>query len=108
MADTILLALAEWSIRATVLAGAVGLLLWVARITNAHIKLAAWTIVLVVALLMPLAAPPLATPWMPHVSVSVPRFLKQTANRNPQPQPVFNLPAVPHFNGTARRTFSLH
>ena len=39
MAETILLALAEWSIRATVLAGAVGALLWAARIKNAHIKL---------------------------------------------------------------------
>src|ERR1700693_106779 len=103
MAETILLALAEWSIRATALAGAVGALLWATRIKNAHVKLAAWTIVLVAALLMPLAA--LLTP---HLSISVPRFLEQTANRRPQPQPVLDLPAVPHFNASPRKTFSPH
>ena len=41
MAETILFALAEWSIRATILAGVVGALLWAVRIKNAHIKLAA-------------------------------------------------------------------
>jgi GWxTD domain-containing protein len=103
MAETILLALAEWSIRATVLAGVVGGLLWAARIKNAHTKLAAWTIVLVAALLMPLAAP-----LTPHLSISVPRFLEQTANGRPQPEPVLDLPAVPHFNASPRKTFSPH
>jgi GWxTD domain-containing protein len=101
MAETILFALAEWSIRATVLAGVVGALLWATRIKNAHIKLAAWTIVLVTALLMPLAAP-----VTPHISISVPRFLEQTTKRRPQPHAVFDLPAVPHFNASARKTFS--
>jgi GWxTD domain-containing protein len=103
MAETILFELAEWSIRATVLAGALGALLWATRIKNAHIKLTAWTIVLVAVLLMPLAAP-----LTPHLSISVPRFLEHTANRKPQPQPVLDLPAVPHFNARVRKTFSPH
>jgi GWxTD domain-containing protein len=102
MSEAILLALAEWSIRATILAGAVGALLWAARIKDAQIKLTAWTIVLVGALLMPLAAP-----LTPRLSISVPRFLAPANNGKPQPQPAFELPLVPHSNASARKTYSL-
>lgn len=70
MAETILLALAEWAIRATVLAAAVALLLWVARIKDAHVKLTAWTVVLVAVLSMPLVLP-----VTPQITISVPRFM---------------------------------
>lgn len=103
MTEAILFGLAEWSVRATVLAGAVGVLLWAARIRNAHAKLAAWTIVLLAALLMPFAAQ-----LTPRLSISVPRFFEPTANSKPHPQPVFDPPAVPHFNAGPRKTFSLH
>ncbi len=103
MAETILLALAEWSIRATVLAGAAGALLWAARIKDAHIKLAAWTIVLAAVLLMPLAAP-----VTPRLSISVPRFMAQSRDGKPQLQTAFQLPAVPRFNAAPRKTFSPH
>jgi GWxTD domain-containing protein len=101
MAETILLALAEWSIRATVLAAAVGALLWAARIKDAHIKLTAWTIVLMATLLMPLAAP-----LTPRLSISVPRFMAQTRDGRPQAQPAFELPAIPRFSAAPRKTFS--
>jgi GWxTD domain-containing protein len=104
MAETILLALAEWSIRATVLAGAVGALLWATRIKDAHMKLTAWTVVLVAVLLMPLAAP-----VTPRLSISVPRFMSQAGNRKPQPPPAFNFPAVrPDFNALHQKTSSPH
>src|SRR5271167_4958649 len=89
MPETILFALMEWSIRAAVLAGAVGALLWVARIRDAHVKLNAWTIVLVAALLMPLAAT-----VTPRFSISVPRFMQQARGPRTQPQPTFKLPLV--------------
>jgi len=101
MSETILMALAEWSIRAIILAGAVGALLWAARIKDAQIKLTAWTIVLVAALLMPFAAP-----LTPRLSISVPRFLAQANNGKPQPQSAFELPLVPHSNTSARKTYS--
>ncbi|HEV8037470.1 MAG TPA: GWxTD domain-containing protein [Bryobacteraceae bacterium] len=100
MSETILLALAEWSIRTTILAGAVGALLWAARIKNAQIKLTAWTIVLAAALLMPLAAP-----LAPRLSIPVPRFFAQEDSRKPQTQPAFELPAVPHSNASARKSY---
>jgi GWxTD domain-containing protein len=101
MAETILLALAEWSIRAAVLAGAAGALLWAARIKDAHIKLTAWTIVLIATLLMPLAAP-----LTPRLSISVPRFMAQTRDGKPQPQPAFALPVLSGSSAEPRKTFS--
>ncbi len=101
MAETILLALAEWSIRAAVLAGAVGALLWAARIKDAHIKLTAWTIVLIATLLMPFVAP-----LMPGISISVPRFLAQSRDVKPQAQPAFEIPPVHRLNTAPRKTLS--
>ena len=72
MGETVLIALAEWAIRAAVLAGAVGALLWAARIKDAHVRLTAWTIVLAAALLMPVAAPVL-----PRLPVPMPAFLSR-------------------------------
>jgi len=100
MSETILLALLEWSIRTTILAGAVGVLLWAARVKNAQVRLTAWTIVLVTALLMPFAAP-----LAPRLSIPVPRFFAQKDNRKPQTHPAFDLPSVPHSNAGARKPY---
>src|SRR5450432_3249628 len=103
MAETVLLALADWSIRATVLAGVVGALLWAIHIKDAQVKLTAWTVVLVAALLMPLAAPVL-----PHVLISVPRFITNRSNLPPQAQLAFNLPVPPRdFAAVPRETTRL-
>jgi len=103
MAETILLALAEWSIRATVLAGVAGVLLWAARIKDTHIKLTAWTIVLAATLLMPLAAP-----LTPRISISVPRFMAQPRDGKTPAQTAFQIPAVPRLKAAPREPFSPH
>ena len=103
MAETLLFALAEWSIRAAVLAGAVGLLLWVARIKDAHVKLNAWTIVLIAALLMPVAAT-----VTPRLSITLPKFMTRSDNPKPQPQPAFLFPTAPRFKASPRKPISLH
>jgi GWxTD domain-containing protein len=101
MAETILVALTEWSIRAAVLAGTVGALLWVARIKDAHLKLTAWTIVLIATLLMPLAAP-----LTPRLSISVPRFMAQARDGNAPLQPTFEIPVAPRFKAAPRKSFT--
>jgi GWxTD domain-containing protein len=103
MSEAILLALAEWSIRATVLAGAVGALLWAARIKDAHMKLSAWTIVLVAILLMPLAAP-----LTPRLSISVPRFISKAEKPSSQSLRPFQLPVVSRGNVSPQKAFSPH
>ena len=101
MAEAILLALAEWSIRATVLAAAAGALLWAARIKDAHVKLSAWTIVLVAILLMPLAAP-----ITPRLSISVPAFISRTEKSSSQSPRPLQLPVVSRANVSPRKVFS--
>jgi GWxTD domain-containing protein len=101
MSEAILLALAEWSIRATVLAGAVGALLWAARIKDAHMKLSAWTIVLVAILLMPLAAP-----VTPRLSISVPRFISKAEKPSSQSLRPFQLPVVSRGNVSPQKALS--
>ena len=62
MAEALLIGLVEWAIRAAVLAGVVGVVLWALRVTSPHVRLTAWTLVLTGAMLMPLASqvmPPL-------------------------------------------------
>ena len=101
MSEAILLALVEWSIRATLLAGAVGALLWVARIKDAHLKLSAWTIVLVAILLMPLAAP-----VTPRLSISLPAFISEAEKPiAPSPRPL-QLPVVSRGTMSPQRAFS--
>ncbi len=68
MPETILIGLAEWALRATALAGLVGLLLLALRIKDVSLRLAAWTAVLAGALLIPLAAV-----VMPQLLISVPK-----------------------------------
>src|SRR5882724_7798232 len=87
MAETLLFGLADWSIRAAVLAGAAGTLLWIARVKDAQVKLTAWTVVLGAVLLMPLASPVL-----PRVPIPVPTFLSRDTGRGQQSQSRFNLP----------------
>jgi len=103
MSEAILLALAEWTIRATVLAGAVGVLLWVARIKDAQVKLSAWTIVLVAILLMPLAAP--VTPRLP---ISVPAFISKSEKPSAQAPRRLPLPVLARANASPQKAFSLH
>jgi len=82
MSETILWALAEWSIRSAALIAAVALALWMFRFKDAHARLTAWTVVLVAVLLLPLASL-----WIPHIPVSVPRFFArhQTSSLAAQP-----------------------
>jgi GWxTD domain-containing protein len=99
MAETILLAIAEWSIRATALAAVVGLLLWIFRIKDANIGLTAWTVVLVAVLLMPVAAP-----VMPHISIVVPQFFGHHVSQPPLAP--FAIPSgshVPRFEMSQRQ-----
>jgi len=103
MAETVLYALLEWSIRAAVLAGVVGALLAAARIKNAHTKLSAWTIVLAASLLIPFAAP-----LTPRVSISVPRFFAQATKPKPEPQPAFQLPPLRRDSIATPRNTPLH
>jgi len=63
--EAILWLLAQWAIRATALAAAAGAVLWILKIKDASVQLAAWTAVLVGILLIPLAgfvAPPIPIP----------------------------------------------
>jgi len=53
--------LAEWAVRAALLAGVTAALLWLFRIRNVHIRLTVWTTVLAAILLMP-AAPSIRVP----------------------------------------------
>ena len=97
MAETILLAIAEWSIRTMALAAVVGLLLWMLRIKDANVRLTAWTVVLAASLIMPIAAP-----VMPHISIAVPRFF---GHQDRQPLPQLALPPRPittHFDAPPR------
>ena len=103
MAETVLYALLEWSIRTAVLAGVVGALLAAARIKNAHTKLSAWTIVLAASLLIPFAAP-----LTPRVSISVPRFFAQATKPKPEPQPAFQLPPLRRDSIATPRNTPLH
>ncbi len=104
MAETLLLALAEWSIRAAGLAGAAGALLWVARVKDAQVKLTAWTVVLGAVLLMPLALP-----VAPQISISMPRFLSRASHPTPQPQPAFDFSLIrPNFSAAPQNTSSIH
>jgi GWxTD domain-containing protein len=70
--ESILAGLAEWSIRAALLAAVAFALLSVFRIKNAHLRISMWTIVLVTALLMPIAAA-----FLPHISITVPALLSR-------------------------------
>src|SRR5579871_296964 len=103
MAEDILLALAEWSIRAAVLAGAAGALLWAARIKDAQIKLTAWTIVLVAILLMPLAAP-----LTPRLSIAVPTFFSHTRQASNEPSRPLHLPVIARGTGNPQKAFTPH
>jgi GWxTD domain-containing protein len=101
MLEAILYALAEWSIRAAVLAGTVGALLWAARIKDAHVKLSAWTIVLVAILLMPLAAP-----VTPRLTISLPAFISKAEKPRLESQQKFHLPVLVHANANPQKAFA--
>ena len=102
MTETVLLAIAEWSVRATALAALVGLLLWILRIKDASVRLTAWTVVLVAVLLMPLAAP-----LMPHISIAVPRFFGHQVSQPPLAQLGWPRSAPPtHFDVPAQQRYS--
>lgn len=101
MAEAILLALAEWSIRATLLAGAVGALLWAARVKDAQLKLSAWTIVLAAILLIPLAAP-----VTPRLSITVPAFFSHAEKSETEPARTFALPVVAGSNAHPAKAFT--
>ena len=77
-AESILIALGEWTLRATLLAALAGALLSVSRVRNAHLQLSMWTTVLVAALLMPAAAI-----FLPHISIPVPQILSRPRNPGP-------------------------
>jgi len=66
--EAILLLLTEWAIRAIALAAIAGALLWILRVKDASVRLAAWTAVLVGALLIPPAGfvGPVVTFSVPH------------------------------------------
>ena len=66
--EAILLLLTEWAIRAIALAAIAGALLWILRVKDASVRLAAWTAVLVGALLIPPAGfvGPVVSFSMPH------------------------------------------
>src|SRR5438045_870398 len=68
--------LAESSLRAAALAGAVGLLLWAFRVRDVSTRLAAWTVVIAGSLLMPVF-----TPLLPGTEVPIPKW----AIEKPQP-----------------------
>ncbi|HYP08822.1 MAG TPA: M56 family metallopeptidase, partial [Bryobacteraceae bacterium] len=55
MINAIAWALAEWSVRAALLAGVAGVLLWLCRVRDVHVRLTVWTGVLACAMLMPVA-----------------------------------------------------
>jgi GWxTD domain-containing protein len=103
MSEAILYPLAEWTIRATILAGAAGTLLWAARIKDAQVKLSAWTIVLVAILLMPLAAP-----VTPRLSISVPAFISKAEKPSAQSPRLFQLRVRAPTSANPQRAFSLH
>jgi len=76
--ETVLFALADWAIRATLLAAAAATLLWLLRIQDAHLRLTAWTIVLIAILVIPLASP-----LLPRLSIALPQFLSRSVSQPP-------------------------
>lgn len=57
MIEPIFMQIVDWTIRSTILAGLVGGLLWIFRMKDVQVRLAAWTVVLAASLLMPVARP---------------------------------------------------
>jgi len=102
--EAILWLLAQWAIRATLLAAAAGALLWILKVKDASVRLAAWTAVLVGALLIPLAgfvAPAIPIPVPTFRAADVPAQ-QMTTPRSAidQPEPDLTHPASHTASGS--------